>query len=549
MGQADLLIAGLLVAVAGLSALARHLSVPYPIVLVIGGALFGFVPGLPEVKLDPEIVLVVFLPPLIYGASIYANFNDLRANLRALTLSTVGLVLATTCAVAWATHALIPGLPWEAAFVVGAIVPPTDPLAAATIMRRLDAPRRLVSSIEGEGLFNDATALVAYRVAVAAVVAGSFSLADAGLRFVLGAAGGVAIGLAVGWVVAEIRKRTTDTQVSVTLSLLTGYAAFVPTDAVGASGILATVTAGIYMGIRGPKILPARTRLQGYFVWDILDFIINAILFVLIGLQLRAVVDGLSGYSASTLGGYALAVTGVVVGTRLVWLFTVPYLIRAIDRRPAQRARRVGARWRLVMAWSGMRGAVSLAVALALPFTTDAGGGFPKRDLIVFLTFAVIFFTLVVQGLSLPALIRRLGVSDGGADADEEVRARLVATKAALAQLDALAGEEWTRDETVERMRALYEYRKRRFAARAGKIEDEGYEDRSLAYQHMVQLVLGAQREALLRMRSEGKLSNEVMNRILRELDLAESRLEICGAQGPTDGGARRSPGARYRHQ
>jgi CPA1 family monovalent cation:H+ antiporter len=224
---------------------------------------------------------------------------------------------------------------------------------------------------------------VAYRVAVAAVVAGSFSLADAGLTFVLGAAGGVAIGLAVGWTVAEIRKRTTDAQVSITISLLTGYAAFVPADAIGASGILATVTAGIYMGIRGPQILPSRVRLQGYFVWDILDFIINAILFVLIGLQLRAVVDGLSEYSASTLGGYALAVSGVVVGTRLVWFFTVPYLIRAIDRRPAQRARRVGARWRLVMAWSGMRGAVSLAVALALPFTTDAGDGFPNRDLII----------------------------------------------------------------------------------------------------------------------------------------------------------------------
>lgn len=527
MGQSELLIAGLLVAVAGLSTLARQLSVPYPIVLVVGGALFGFVPGLPEVKLDPEVVLVVFLPPLLYGSSIYANFGDLRANLRALTLSTVGLVLATMCAVAWAAHALVPGLPWEAAFVLGAIVSPTDPLAAATIMRRLDAPRRLVSSIEGEGLFNDATALVAYRVAVTAVVAGSFSLADAGLEFVLGAAGGVAVGLAVGAIVAEIRKRTSDTQVNVTISLLTGYAAFVPADAIGASGVLATVTAGIYMGIRGPQILPARTRLQGYFVWDILDFIINAILFVLIGLQLRAVVDALSGYSASTLGGYALAVTGVVVGTRLVWFFTVPYLIRAIDRRPAQRARRVGARWRLVMAWSGMRGAVSLAVALALPLTTYAGGDFPERDLIVFLTFAVIFFTLVVQGLSLPALIRRLGVSDGDADTDEEIRARLVATKAAIEQIDALAGEEWTRDETVERMRALYEYRKRRFAARVGKIEDEGYEDRSLAYQQMVRLVLGAQREALLRMRSDGELSNEAMNRILRELDLEESRLEI----------------------
>jgi Na+/H+ antiporter len=528
MGEAELLIAGLLVAVAGLSALARRLSVPYPIVLVIGGALFGFVPGLPEVRLDPEVVLLVFLPPLLYGSAIFANFNDLRANLRALTLSTVGLVLATMCAVAWAAHALIPGLPWEAAFVLGAIVSPTDPLAAATIMRRLDAPRRMVSTIEGEGLFNDATALVAYRVAVGAVVAGSFSLADAGLKFVLGAAGGVAIGIAVGWIVAEIRKRTTDAQVSITISLLTGYAAFVPADAIGASGVLATVTAGIYMGIRGPQILPARTRLQGYFVWDILEFIINAILFVLIGLQLRAVVDGLSGQSASTLGGYALAVTGVVVGTRLVWFFTVPYLVRAIDRRPAQRARRVGARWRLVMAWSGMRGAVSLAVALALPLTTGAVGAFPKRDLIVFLTFAVIFFTLVVQGLSLPALIRRLGVSDGGAEADEEIRARLVATKAALEQIDALAGEEWTRDDTVERMRALYQYRKRRLAARAGKIEDdEGYEDRSLAYQQMVQLVLGAQREALLRMRSDGDLSNEAMLRILRELDLEESRLEI----------------------
>src|ERR687885_1802219 len=313
MGQAELLIAGLLVAVAGLSTLARYLSVPYPIVLVVGGALFGFVPGLPEVKLDPEVVLVVFLPPLLYGSSIFANFGDFRANLRALTLSTVGLVLATMGAVAWAAHELVPGLPWDAAFVLGAIVSPTDPLAAATIMRRLDAPRRMVSGVEGEGLFNDATALVAYRVGVAAVVAGSFSFAEAGLKFILGAAGGVAIGLVVGWSVAQIRKRTTDAQVSITISLLTGYAAFVPADVIGASGVLATVTAGIYMGIRAPQILPARVRLQGFFVWDILDFIVNAILFALIGLQLRGVTDGLSGYSAGTLAGYALAITGVVL--------------------------------------------------------------------------------------------------------------------------------------------------------------------------------------------------------------------------------------------
>jgi Na+/H+ antiporter len=527
MGEAEILIAGLLVAVAGLSALAGAMSVPYPIVLVLGGAVLGFVPGLPAVTLDPEVVLVVFLPPLLYGASIYANSNHLRANLRGLTLSAVGLVLVTMCVVAAVARTLVDGLSWEAAFVLGAIVSPTDPLAAATILRRLDAPRRLVSSIEGEGLFNDATALVAYRVAVGAVVAGSFSLADAGLAFVLGAVAGVAIGLAVGWAVAEIRKRTPDTRVNVTISLLTGYAAFVPADAVGASGILAAVTAGIYVGLRAPRILSPRTRLQSGFVWDILDFLVNAILFVLIGLQLRTVVEGLSGYSTGALVGYGLAVSGAVVLTRIVWFFTVPYLIRAIDRRPAQRARRVGAPQRLVVAWSGMRGAVSLAVALALPLTTDSGGAFPQRDLIIFLTFAVILFTLVVQGLSLPAMIRRLGVTDADADAGEEIRGRLVAAKAALAELDALAGEPWTRDETVERLQRFYEYRTRRFAARAGTIDDDGYETQTLAYQQTLQAVLRAQRDALVRMRADGELSNETMNRILHELDLEESRLEI----------------------
>jgi monovalent cation/hydrogen antiporter len=527
MGQAELLILGLLVAVGGLSALARLVRVPYPIVLVVAGAAVGFIPGLPEVKLDPEVVLVIFLPPLLYGSAIFANYNDLKSNLRGLTLSTVGLVLATMCGVAWAAHALIDGMSWEAAFVLGAIVSPTDPLAAATVMRRLDAPRRLVSGIEGEGLFNDATALVAYKVAVTAVVAGSFSLADAGLEFVLGAAAGVAIGLAAGVILAAVRRRVAETDVNVTLSLLSGYAAYIPADAIGASGILATVTAGIYMGIRAPAILPTRPRLQGYFVWEILDFVVNTILFVLVGLQLGTIVDGLDGYSASTLIGYGLAIAGMVIGVRLVWFFTMPYLIRALDRRPSQVPRRLSPGWRLVLAWSGMRGAVSLAIALALPFTIDGGGAFPQRDLIVFLTFAVIFFTLVVQGLTLPLLLRRLGVTDGGESAEEEVRARMIASKAALAQIDALADEEWTRDETLERMRGLYEYRKRRFAAQAGKIEDDGYEDRSLAYQQVVQVVLEAQREALLKLRSAGELSNESMIRILRELDLEEARLEI----------------------
>jgi Na+/H+ antiporter len=527
MGQAELLIAGLLIAVAGLSALARWLNVPYPIVLVIGGAAVGFIPGMPDVKLDPAVVLVVFLPPLVYATAVFADLNDMRANLRGLTLSSVGLVLVTMVAVAVVAHELVHDLPWGAAFALGAIVSPTDPLAGGLIMRRLGMPRRLVNLTEGEGLFNDATALVAYKVAIAAVVSGSFSLSHAGLKFVADAAGGIAIGIAVGFVIAFIRKRITDPQVSITISLLSGYAAFIPADEAGASGVLAAVTCGLFMGIRGVNVIPPRVRLQGVFVWDILDFILNAALFVLVGLQVRTVVDGLSGRSWHTVAGYALAVSGVVVLARLIWFYTVPYLIRLLDRRPQQRLRRVGARPRFVIAWAGMRGAVSLAAALAIPLRTDAGAPFPERDLIIFLTFAVIFTTLVVQGLSLPALIRRLGVTSDGSEDREELKARLVATKAALARLDELADEEWTRDDTVDRMRALYQYRKRRLAARAGKIEDDGYEDRSLAYQQMVQIVLAAQRQALIQMRSDREVSNEVVTRLFRELDLEESRLEI----------------------
>jgi monovalent cation/hydrogen antiporter len=527
MHQAEIVLVGLLVAVAGLGALARQMRLPYPIVLVVGGALFGFIPGMPTVSLNPDVVLVVFLPPLLYSAAFFANLGDIRANQRGVTLSAVGLVLVTMAAVALIAHALIPGLPWAAAFTLGAIVSPTDPLAGAEIMRRLDFPRFLVSAVEAEGLFNDATALVAYKVAIAAVVSGAFSILDAGLRFVAGAAGGIAIGLLVGWAIAQVRGRINDAQTSITISLLSGYAAFVPANAVGASGVLAAVTTGIYMGIKGPSIISARVRLQGFFVWEMLDYIVNASLFVLVGLQLRSVIRGLSGESFSTYAGYAVAVVAVVILVRIVWFFTVPYLIRALDRRPSQRPRRVGARPRVVLAWSGMRGAVSLAAALAVPLFTNAGQPFPSRNLIIFLTFAVIFGTLVLQGLTLPMLIRRLQVVRDGSEEAEEIRARLVATKAALRQLDELAKEEWTREDTIERLRGMYDYRRRRFAARAGKVEDDGYEDRSLAFQQVVQSVLAAQRAALVDARDEGAISNETMNSVIRDLDLEESRLEI----------------------
>jgi monovalent cation/hydrogen antiporter len=521
MHHIEPLLLALIVAVAGLSVLARMVSVPYPILLVVGGLVLGFVPGMPSVELPPELVLVAFLPPLLYWSGFFSSPRDLRADTRAISAAAVGLVLATTVAVAVAAHAVIDGMDWAVAFALGAIVSPTDPLAATAIGRRLGVPRRLITLLEGESLVNDATALVAYRVAVAAAVSGSFVVWQAGLRFVVGAAGGVAVGLAVGWLVAELRRRLDDPVVEIVVSVATGYAAYLPAEQLGVSGVLAAVTAGLYLGWRAPELASASTRLLGFSFWEVLVYLANAILFILVGLQLRPILSSLGGTAVAVLVGEALVVSAVVVGVRLGWNFTLPYLVRLLDRRPGQVMRRVGARERLVTGWSGMRGAVSLAAALALP------QDFPMRNLILFLTFAVILATLVVQGLTLPALIRRLGVSGDGAEEKEEVRARLAAAQAALDRLDELSGAEWTRDDTVQRLQGLFEFRRRRLKARAGKIEDDGTEDRSQAYQRLVRELLEAQRQAIVRLRNQGVISNDVMHRIERELDLEDTRLEI----------------------
>ena len=527
MHKVELLLLGLMVAGAGLSVLARPLGVPYPILLVLGGLVLGFVPGVSAVGLPPDLVLVLFLPPLLYSAAFFASPRDLRADLRAISLLAVGLVLATMVAVAVTAHALVERLPWAAAFTLGAIVAPTDPLAATAIGRRLGVPRRLLTVLEGESLVNDASALVAYRIAVAATVGGSFVLWQAGLRFVASVAGGVAIGLAVGWLAAEVRRRVDDPPAEIVVSVVTGYAAYLPADRLGVSGVLAAVTAGLYVGWRAPELASVSTRLLGFSFWEVLNYLLNAILFILVGLQLGPILSELTGRSAAVLFGEAALISAVVIAVRIAWVFTVPYLVRALDRRPSQVARRVGPRERLVSGWSGMRGAVSLAAALALPLEGAPGQPFPERELIIFLTFGVIFATLVVQGLTLPALIRRLGVRGDGAEDQEEVRARMEAARAALARLEELAGEDWTRGDTVERLQAMYQFRLRRLKARVGKIEDDGYEDRSLAYQRLVRELLEAQRRTIVRLRNQGTISSDVMHRIERDLDLEDSRLEI----------------------
>ena len=353
-------------------------------------------------------------------------------------------------------------------------------------------------------------------------------LVDASLNFVVAVAGGIAVGLLAGWLISRIRDRLDDPPVEITVSLFSGYAAYLPAEELGFSGVLAAVTAGIYLGWLAPRISSAHVRMQSTAVWELVVFLFNAVLFIVVGLQLPGILDDLDGYGAAELIGLAAAICATVVGARFAWMFTLPYVVRALDRRPSQVERRVPWRERVVSSWAGMRGAVTLAAALALPLETDAGAPFPERDLLVFLAYSVVLFTVVVQGLTLPVLIRRLDVhEDGGDEESEELRARLAASEAALARLEELRETDWARADTIERVSRSYAFRHRRFAARAGAVEDRDYESRSIAYQRLLHEVIAAQREALLGLRDRHEISGDVMRRVERELDLEEARLEI----------------------
>jgi monovalent cation/hydrogen antiporter len=512
---------GLIVAVAAMLAIAPALRIPYPILLVIGGLVIGVLPGMPDVELPPELVFFGVLPPLLYSAAFFTSLRDLRANARPIGLLAIGLVGVTTVGVAVVAHEIVDGLSWGSAFVLGAIVSPTDPLAATSIARRLGVPRKLVTIVEGESLVNDGTGLVLYRVAVAAVVTGSFSAWDTGGLFVVSAGGGIAVGLGIGWLVRQVRRRLDNPPAEITISLLTGYVAFIPAELVGVSAVLAAVTAGIYLGWHTPELTTSQVRLQGLAVWEIVQYLLNALLFVLIGLQLPVVMDALEDFSVSQLIGYASLVSLTVIVLRFAWVFAVLNLPKWIARRVSN--------WRgaVFLSWTGMRGAVSLAAALALPLETDAGAAFPGRDLILFLTFTVILATLVGQGLTLPFVIRLLGLEDDGIDDREDAKARIRAAEAALARLEELVGEEWVREDTAERMRAAYRFRTNRFRARLDDGDDGSIEGRSQDYQRLRRELLDAERQALIDLRRSGAISNDVWLRVGRDLDLEDQRLDI----------------------
>jgi monovalent cation/hydrogen antiporter len=518
----ELIVFGLLLAIAGLAVLARVVGVPYPITLVLGGVVIGFVPGLPTVTLDPDIVLLIFLPPLLYGAAFFTSVRELRQNARSIATLAIPLVLVTMAAVAVVAHEVV-GLGWAESFVLGAIVSPTDAVAPAEIMRRVRAPRRLLAIVEGESLTNDWTALVLYRVAVAAVVSGSFELWKAGLEFVASGIGGLAVGLAAGWLIRQVRARMDDPPTEITISLLSGYVGYLPAEELGFSGVVAAVATGLYMGWHTPQLTTPVLRLQTQAVWEILTFLLNALLFLLVGLQLPGILDDLSGHSAGELVLWGVLISAVVIAVRLAWVFIVPIVVRLIDHREPER--RMPAAQRLIVGWAGMRGSVSLAAALAIPLQTDADGPFPERQLIIFLAFAVILATLVGQGLTLAPLINRLGIEDDGQESHEDTLARRRAAEAALARLNELGEPDWISPESVGRARQLFDYRERRFGALEDGA-DENFEDRANAWRRLMHELFAAQRDALLQLRNSGEIGEDIRRNVERDIDLEETRIE-----------------------
>ena len=519
------IILGLLLVVAALAVVAKMLAIPYPILLVIGGLVLGFVPGLPHVELNPELVFVLFLPPILTSAAWYTSWRDFRFNLRPILLLAIGLVLVTTSAIAVVAHAVL-GLEWASGFLLGAIVSPPDAVAATAITQRLNVPRRLVTILEGERLINDATGLVAYRFAVAAVATGMFSFWSACLRFFVMVIGGVLIGLAMGWLIVKIHSWMDDSLVEITSTILMGFLTYILAERFGVSGVLAVVALGLYHRRKSPEVLSPSTRIQTVAVWEIIVFLLNGLIFILIGLQLPSILNEISEYSLATLIWYAVLISATAIIVRLLWVFPAAYIPRLISRQLRDRDPYPDWRLLLLIGWTGMRGIVSLAAALALPLTTNNGAPFPHRDSIVFLTFGAILVTLVLQGLTLPALIGWLKIREDDGIEREEMEGRLRAAEAALDRLDELITQDKTLAETemVQWLRTQYSERIRRISACCVAMDRGSYEQLA-AFRQLQHEMLTAERRTAIKLRNQGIINDEVLHRIERDLDLESTRL------------------------
>ena len=524
MHQAEIIVL-LFAAVAVLAVVACKLALPYPIVLVISGLALSFVPRLPEVKLNPDVVFYFILPALLYPAALFTSWRDFRRNLRPILLLAIGLVLTTTVAVAWIAHAVVPGLPWAAAFAIGAIVSPPDAIAATSIIRRLGVPHRIQAILEGESLVNDATALVALQFAIGALVSGTFSPSYAAARFIWAAAAGIGFGLLVGVVIRWVQSHLDDPPIQITISLVTPFIAYLPAERLHASGVLATVAAGIFLGWHSPLMISARTRLQVYAFWETVMFLLNGFVFIVIGLQLPGILHTLNRESLTGAVVSAIIICAAVILVRFAWVIPAAYLPRLLSSKLRMRDPIPSWQHIVIVSWAGMRGVVSLAAAFALPLALTDGSSFPGRDYILFFAFSVIFTTLILQGLTLPLLIRKLGIMHDGRADEEERRARLEANKAAIELIGKLRASSEFSPDTVDRLRAEYDERLEQLQLCAENPDDCRGEIATPQYQRLQREALRAERQTIIRLRNERVINDDALRHIQRDLDLAEARL------------------------
>lgn len=514
----------LLALTAVVASFATRIRIPYAILLVLVGALLGLVPGLPRVTVEPDIILLLFLPPLVYASAWQTSWQQFRSNLRPILLLSVGLVLTTTAIVAVVVHLAI-GLPWPVAFVLGAVLSPTDAVAASTIAQSTGLARRIVTILEGESMVNDATGLVVYRFAVAVVMTGTFSLWQAGLQFVVVSLGGLLLGLILAWPIAWLHRHIDDAPIEITITLLTPYAAYLLAEEFHISGVLAALAAGLYLSRHSSRFFSANTRLQANAVWNVLVFLLNGLLFLLIGLAWRTILGSITSESFGSVLGEAVLVSVSVIVIRVIWVFLATYVPRLLSPRLRRRDPDPGWRNVTIIAWTGLRGGISLAAALALPLTSATGQTFPARNLIIELTFGVILATLVGQGLSLIPLIRLLRLQTETMYEEELRQARLIATHAALVKVEELAQMDGAASPFLADLRAHYEHQARHWSVKADGAMQEPIAEQAVTHQHLREEVLQAERTAVIALRDQGQIDDEVLREMERELDLEEQRL------------------------
>ncbi len=520
-----LLCFGLIAITAACAVGARRVGVPHSIVLVLVGLALAFIPGLPRVQLEPQLVMLLFLPPLLYAAGVSMSWRGFCADIGAISVQAIGCVIFTTVAVAAVAHAVL-GMSWPVGFVLGAVVSPPDVVAPMAIARRLQIPKRILTILEGEGLVNDATALILFRFAVVAVATGSFSIPAASGSFVAILVGEVSFGVAVGWLMLRVRHWANDPDVEITLALLTPFLAFWPPELLGGSGVLATVSCGLYVSRHGSRLISAGTRLQGFFIWRMVVYLIEGVLFLLTGLQARTIFMSQGDAGSSDLLLHGALITLLVILIRFVWVYPAAYLARLLPgaARPTWQGT-------FAIAFTGIRGVVSLAAAMSIPLTLGDGRPFPGRDTILFITFCVILATLLGQGAMLPSVYRKLGLVARGrqeqrAERAREVAARIDAVQATLVRLGELSTHPGVASDLAASLQVRQDDRLRRLR----RHHESAGEDRAVHDGAALELeLIGAERARMHELRDSGDLTDEARRRLERELDLEEVRVLQIG--------------------